>query len=468
LALQKEHTLLLVDDEKAITRALHRLFRKEGYHILTAESGLKGLEKLHQLEKPVSMIISDQRMPEMNGAQFLEKSKAICPEAIRYLLTGYSDLEAVIQAVNKGEIHRYLTKPWNDNDLLLQVAQSLEHYELVSENKRLTALTAAQNAKLSDLNKNLECKVKERTTQVIAQNKALERINRMLEASFMDSIRLLTALVESVKPALGKQMRQVAQLSRKVAEEFPLSAAELDKIEMAGMIHDIGLLGLPDELQGKDVKQMSDAQYRLFREHPVIGSVILDSVDKLADVGEIVLFHHEYVNGQGFPNGLKKSQIPLGSRIILAVSDYLGITSTWPRDARKLVRYTRRHFDASVWKSFTVTDDPEVTIEEAAEKKLLIESNRKYDMDVVTALIKVIRKSRNIDPSHAISLKAIKAGMVLMEDLRLNDGRLLLTKGTRLKETTAQTIQSIGERGMLPDKLVVSIPAGNETTEKTK
>lgn len=459
---------MLVDDEKAITRALHRLFRKEGYHILTAESGLKGLEKLHQLEKPVSMIISDQRMPEMNGAQFLEKSKAICPEAIRYLLTGYSDLDAVIQAVNQGEIHRYLTKPWNDNDLLLQVAQSLEHYELVSENKRLTALTAAQNAKLSDLNKNLERKVKERTTQVIAQNKALEKINRMLEASFMDSIRLLTALVESVKPILGKQMRQVAQLSRKVAEEFHLSAVELDKIEMAGMIHDIGLLGLPDELQSKDVKQMSDEQYRLFSEHPVIGSIILDSVDKLSDVGELVLFHHEYVNGQGFPNGLRKSQIPLGSRIILAVSDYLGITSTWPRDTRKLVRYTRRHFDASVWKSFTVTDDPEVTIEEAGEKKLLIESNRKYDMDVVTALIKVIRKSNNIDPFYAISLKEIEAGMVLMEDLRLNDGRLLLTKGTRLKETTTQTIQSIGERGMLPDKLVVSIPGGNQMTEKTK
>jgi response regulator RpfG family c-di-GMP phosphodiesterase len=468
LALQREHTLLLVDDEKAITRALHRLFRKEGYHILTAESGLKGLEKLHQHEKPVSMIISDQRMPEMNGAQFLEKSKSICPQAIRYLLTGYSDLDAVIQAVNKGEIHRYLTKPWNDNDLLLQVAQSLEHYELVSENKRLTELTAAQNAKLNDLNKNLECKVKERTSQVIAQNKALEKINRVLEASFMDSIRLLTSLVESIKPALGKQMRQVAQLSRKVAEEFNLSAVELDKIEMAGMIHDIGLLGLPDELQVKDIKQMSEEQYRLFSEHPVIGSIILDSVEKLGDVGELVLFHHEYVNGQGFPNGLRKSQIPLGSRIILAVSDYLGITSTWPRDARKLVRYTRRHFDASVWKSFTVTDDPEVTIEEAAEKKLLIDSNQKYDVDVVTALIKVIRKSKNIDPSYTISLEEIKAGMVLMEDLRLNDGRLLLTKGTRLKETTTQTIQSIGERGMLPDKLVVSIPEGNPRTEKTK
>ena len=101
MALKNKHTLLLVDDERAITRALKRLFRKQGYGIMTAESGPEGLELLQETEEPVSMIISDQRMPEMNGAQFLEKAKTIFPNAIRYLLTGYSDMDAVIQAVNK-------------------------------------------------------------------------------------------------------------------------------------------------------------------------------------------------------------------------------------------------------------------------------------------------------------------------------------------------------------------------------
>jgi hypothetical protein len=189
-------------------------------------------------------------------------------------------------------------------------------------------------------------------------------------------------------------------------------------------------------------------------------------VEKLASVGELVLFHHEQVNGEGFPNGLRSSQIPLGSRIILAVSDYLSIISTWPRDTRKLINYTRRHFDASVWKTFTVSEDPEVIIEEAAEKKLLIDSNQKYDMEVVSALIQVIRKSKNIDPSYTVGLDEIKAGMVLMDDLRLKDGRLLLTKGTRLKESTVQSVQTIGERGMIPDKLVVSTPEGKQPAEK--
>ncbi len=458
MTLKFEHTLLLVDDEKAITRSLNRLFRKEGYQILTADSGSEGLEILKQNDKQVSMIISDQRMPVMNGAQFLEKAKGICPEAVRYLLTGYSDMEAVIQAVNKGEIHRYLTKPWNDEDLVLQVRQSLEHYELIADNRRLTELTVEQNAKLSELNKNLERKVEERTRQIIEQNQRLEKVNRMLEASFMDSIRLLASLVETLNPKLGQQMRQVAQLARKVGEMFHLEAAELDQIEMAGMIHDIGLLGFKEDLWCKELKQMSPEEDHMFREHPVIGSIILESVEKLAGVGEIVLFHHEQVDGRGFPNGLRGSQIPLGSRIIHAVSDYQSIIATWPRNARKLISYTRRHFDASVWKSFTVSDDPDVIIDEAAEKKLLIGSRQKYDMKVVAALIQVIHKSKNIDPSYTIGLQDIKTGMVLMEDLRLKDGRLLLTKGTRLKETTIQSIKTIGERGMIPEKLVVSVP----------
>jgi response regulator RpfG family c-di-GMP phosphodiesterase len=142
--LKREHTLLLVDDEHAIIRALKRLFRKEGYTILTAESGPDGLEQLKQCKTPVSMIISDQRMPEMSGTQFLEQAQALFPGAIRYLLSGCSDIDAAIEAVNKGEIHRYLTKPWNDEDLLLQVRESLEHYALSSENRRLAALPIDQ------------------------------------------------------------------------------------------------------------------------------------------------------------------------------------------------------------------------------------------------------------------------------------------------------------------------------------
>jgi signal transduction histidine kinase len=133
MTLKRKHTIVIVDDEKGVTNALRRLFRKDGYQILTATSGQEGLELLKKLEKPVSLIISDQRMPGMNGAQFLERAKKISPDAVRFLLTGYSDMNAIVEAINKGEIHRYLTKPWNDDHLMLQVRQSLEAYELRKE-----------------------------------------------------------------------------------------------------------------------------------------------------------------------------------------------------------------------------------------------------------------------------------------------------------------------------------------------
>ena len=166
MTLSHEHTILLVDDELAITKALHRLFRKGGFRIFTASSGREGLDVLQKAESPVSLIISDQRMPGMTGAQFLEKAKKMAPDAIRFLLTGYSDMDAIVDAVNNGEIHRYLTKPWNDDDLFLQVQQSLTQYELVLENRRLLKLTRKQNQALNDLNRDLEKKVKDRTRLV--------------------------------------------------------------------------------------------------------------------------------------------------------------------------------------------------------------------------------------------------------------------------------------------------------------
>ena len=177
-------------------------------------------------------------MPQMTGAQFLEKAKGIFPDAIRFLLTGYSDMDAIVDAVNKGEIHRYLTKPWNDDDLLLQVRQGLEQHELVLENRRLLVLTNKQNKELNELNKDLERKVEERTREIIEKNKELEESNIKLEKSFMDTIRLLASLIESLNPKLGRYMRHVAELAREVAEEYGLEKKDLDQIEMAGMIHD--------------------------------------------------------------------------------------------------------------------------------------------------------------------------------------------------------------------------------------
>ncbi len=146
-----KHKILLVDDETDNLDALERLFRKK-YCVLKAESGLLALELLSQNED-VSLIISDQRMPEMSGVEFLEKSQKTHPNTIRILLTGYTDIDSVISAINSGQIYRYVTKPWDSNDLSFAAEQAIEKYELISELKKKTVDLKKALDELSTLDK---------------------------------------------------------------------------------------------------------------------------------------------------------------------------------------------------------------------------------------------------------------------------------------------------------------------------
>jgi len=464
MALKYKHTIILVDDEESITKALRRLFRKDDYQLLTALSGSEGLELLKKVEEPVSLIISDQRMPGMTGSQFLKESKKIFPDAVRFLLTGYSDMEAIIEAVNKGGIHRYLSKPWNDDDLMLQVRQSLEQYELVLENRRLLALTNKQNKELSDLNRHLEQRVNERTLEIRQKNLELKEANKKLEKSFVDTIRLLSALVETLNPRLGRYMSHVAQLARKVAEEYGLADQDLDRIEMAGMVHDIGLLGLPERIWTKEENDMNKAEFEMFKQHPVIAQVCLESVETLNDVRQIVLYHHERYDGHGFPQGLKGDEIPLGSRIISAVAEYCKIVNTWPRETNQIIKRVRGCLGNAATKNFGVRE-PEEMIIIAAEKIVLVGAHDKYDIEVVTNLAKTIGEIRAVDEGREqkrkeqrlwVELEGLDEAMVLLKTLRLKDGRVLLAQGTKLNKSSIESIQKLGKNHLIKSKVYVS------------
>ncbi|HUV51099.1 MAG TPA: HD domain-containing phosphohydrolase [Anaerolineae bacterium] len=455
-----QHSILLVDDEVSITESLKRIFRKEDYRIFTASSGKEGLELLNTLEEPVSLIISDQRMPEMTGTQFLEKARKIFPDAGRYLMTGYSDMDAVIDAVNKGKIHRYLSKPWNDDELLVQVRQLLERYELTLENRRLLELTSTQNKELNELNKNLEKKVSERTLEVRQKNIALEETNKKLEESFLDTIRLMSSLIENLNPELGRYMKHVAQLARKVAEEYGLDSEELDQIEIAGMIHDVGMLGSSPRELLKDEEDMREEELKMYRQHPVIASICLETVERLNKVSKIVLYHHENFDGSGFPNGLKGDEIPLGSRIIGAAADYCNIAYRWPKDIKYILDKARIYFGPAT-RNFNVTE-PEKMIEEVAPKIIMIGAHQKYDIGVVTKLIKIAGEAKLFEKEKKsqelrIGYEKLKEGMILAQDLHLKDGRLLLASGREVKKLSVASIQKLGKNELIDEWINVFI-----------
>jgi response regulator RpfG family c-di-GMP phosphodiesterase len=167
-------TLLLVDDEPGVLSSLRRLLRPWGYRILTAESAKGGLENLER--EPVDLVISDMRMPEMDGAAFLEQVRLRWPLTTRILLTGYADVASTIGAINRGEIFRYVAKPWDDKGLTLIVGDALEARRLRHEELRRQAQMQSENAELRALNAALEENLGRRTAE-------LDEINRRIDSA---------------------------------------------------------------------------------------------------------------------------------------------------------------------------------------------------------------------------------------------------------------------------------------------
>lgn len=174
-----QHTVLCVDDEVNILHSLKRLLRKENYTLLTASSGKEGLELLEKND--VHLVMSDQRMPEMSGTEFLAEIKEKYPDIIRIILTGYTEVDAITESINRGHIYKFFLKPWNDENLKLEINKALDQYDLIKANRRLTQTIIHQNEELKRMNDELEDKVKQRTQELVLRNEALELSQAVFE-----------------------------------------------------------------------------------------------------------------------------------------------------------------------------------------------------------------------------------------------------------------------------------------------
>lgn len=399
--------LLCVDDEPNILSSLRRLFRQSGYQVTVANSGAEGLQILATQE--IDLVISDMRMPEMDGARFLEQVRARWPDTMRILLTGYADIGSTIEAINKGEIFRYIAKPWDDHDMLLVVRHALEIKELAREKARLEALTRQQNEELRDLNANLELKVMERTVE-------LRKAHEKLKASFLTSIKVFANLIELRQPALAGHSRRVADVARKIGVRLGLEGTALQDLFLAGLLHDIGKIGLSDDLQGKPVAAMSGDELGQYRKHTLKGEQSVMALEELRVAARLVRSHHERFDGQGFPEGLSGEVIPLGARILALANDYDGL---------QIGLLSARRLPA----------------DEAA--KLIADGRgKRYDPLVVDAFLQV---RSGVEPDAqaetTISVHHLKPGMMLARDFVGRDGVLLLAADYVLDEALIRQIR---------------------------
>lgn len=400
-------TVLCVDDEPNILSSLRRLFRPCGYRVLVAESGAQGLDLLRS--EPVDLVISDMRMPHMDGAQFLAAVRAEWPDVMRFLLTGYADMASAIEAINQGQIYRYMNKPWVDDDLLISVRQGLDARALQRDKERLEVLTRQQNEALRALNETLEAKV-------LARTQELQKANEQLKHSFFVAVKIFTSLIEMRHPIMAGHSRRVAALARSIAQRMGLKGADLQNVFVAGLLHDIGKIGFSDALLSRAQRTLSDDERRIYQKHPVDAELILIGIDELSPIAQLVRHHHECYDGQGFPDGLWGDDIPLGARILLVANDYDGLQI----GALSALRFKPEEALQAMEKARGVRYDPQV-------------------LDALRALVTAPPKPRPSEREVAVA--ALTPGMVLAREFAHRDGMPLLAAGQVLSARLIERMQ---------------------------
>lgn len=335
----KPNTILIVDDEENILKSLERLLENEGYRMFFANSGDKGLEIIKR--EDIQMVISDHRMPGMDGLKFLSEIKKILPDTIRIMLTGYADVDIAVKAINEGEVYRFVTKPWNNNELFGAVKQGIEYYNLQRELDRLNKLIQSQNIELKEWNFKLEQKVADQTKHI--------------RDLFLDAIKSLAFALEAKDKYTEGHSRRVTEYATGICKKMSLAKEYIEDIKLGSLLHDIGKIGIKESVLDKKEK-LTKEEYDHVKTHVLIGEKILTPIIKNETVIKIVRHHHEHIDGSGYPDGLKGKTIPLEARIVAVADAYDALLSERPyRKAtdqiyafKELRKFSDIHFDSGI------------------------------------------------------------------------------------------------------------------------
>ncbi|MBV8659340.1 MAG: response regulator [Burkholderiales bacterium] len=399
--------VMFVDDEANILSAVRRLFRTSEYEIVTVGSGREALA--YMAGNPVDVVVSDMRMPEQTGAELLCIVKQRWPECMRIILTGYADMTDTISAINRGEIYRYLLKPWQDDEFMAVVRDALGIKHLRDERTRLEALVRQQN-------RELEQKVRERTAELQKAMGLLSTAHDTLKKSFVASIKVFTSLIELRGDTIGAHSRRVADLAKQIARGMGLSDAEAQEVMVAGLLHDIGKLALPDRLLEIPYVAMSPPDRVEFEKHAVNGQAALMAVEQLQRPGMMIRHHHERYDGKGYPDELALEQIEIGARILAVANDF---------DELQMGLLEERALDRN-----------------AAAHSMLRQAGKRYDPRVMEVFASLVLTPDAKPPQEEVAMKSmeLRPGMILARDLRTQNGMLLLAKDYALDERLIEQI----------------------------
>ena len=395
-------SVLFVDDEKSVLLALRRLCRSTGWEIYTAESGAEGLAII--AEQAIDLVVSDMRMPQMNGAEFLEQVYIRSPSTVRVLLTGYSEIESTIAAINKGQIFSYCTKPWDNDELKAVLQRAVYSRELELERDRLQAITQQQNEQLQSINASLEQTVEERTAVIRKAAVAVKKLNRKLTDSYRNSVEVFSSLVEMGRKSPSGRSKRIAEICRILAIASNLSDEEIEQVYYGALLVNIGKLSLPDDIARMNYGDMNANQKNIFRKHCLVGEALLMSVPALKIASGYIRHQAEREDGKGYPDRLCGEQIPMGAKLI----------------------HIAKYYDELVNNDALTAPLGEDEVKAALKKA----AGHRFDGHLIDLFITLLEEGRFVIDQHnerRLTVNQLKEDMVLTRDIVAGNGMLLLS-----------------------------------------
>lgn len=271
-------TVLFVDDEKMILESVDGLFIDHDIRILTAASADEALNIFEKEE--VAVIVSDYSMPGMKGIELLTKVKERSPDTLKILMTAHADLGIAVDAINEGEVFRFIMKPWNVQHMISTVHEAVKRYEIVQSLKNID------------------------------------------EATFLS----LAQTIELKDPYTRGHCERVAHYALMIAEELGLPEETKETIKFGSWLHDCGKIGVPEKILNKE-GSLTETEFDIIKKHPRWGADVAKQANLPQMIHNIILYHHERHDGTGYPTGIKGKEIPLESRIVAVADVYDALTS---------------------------------------------------------------------------------------------------------------------------------------------
>lgn len=408
--MQEITNILIVDDEQEVLNALTRLFRRH-YKVHATTEPEHALELLRQT--PFAAIISDMRMPKMSGDELLQKAFEISPETPRLLLTGYSDMASMANAINVGKISNYISKPWDNKGLLQLVDKSTEQYHIEVASKHHMLQVEEQHKALVAKSVTLNNKLGKEKAQFEQLSNQLEKKSDNTRNLFLDVVELFSRVSQKATGDDNGHIKRVALHCRLLAKYLALDTNVISRCYLAGLTHEIGAVSF-----GTDLSKDAEPKQRECRVNRAAVSVeLIATIPALASIANIVKHQYECFDGTGTPNHLIGTNIPVESRILAIVNEY---------DNLVLGKLTEHPLSPS-------------QAQEQMNKKQGV-----FDKKIVKAYFEMLGKFKLQSETSldiCVNTNQLEAGMVAAQNIQGNGQMILLTKDTELTDKHIEKLQ---------------------------